>query len=173
MNPTTSILERGDKKMLLTYVRETNLENVSPVTQVYGIVFNDKGEILVVRHGEDDKWQIPGGTPEEGETQLQTLNRELIEEADVTVKNATPLGYQKVEDITSGTPVLSSYQLRYVGILDELREQTIDPDPTKNFIWERKFVPASEVTSYVKWGELGNAMFNDAIKLYEELTKSN
>lgn len=143
--------------------------NLTPVTQVYGIVFNENKEILIVRANDNDKWQIPGGTPEGNETWEETLNRELIEEADVTIKNAAFLGAQKVEDDINGVPTLVSYQLRYFGILDQLLDQTIDPDVTKNLIWQRKFVPASEINEYVKWGDLGKAMFNDAIKMFDDL----
>lgn len=171
MNEVKSVYESNGKKFYLTWMPNCETSNLTPVTQVYGIVFNDKGEILIVRANENDKWQIPGGTPEGSETWEQTLNRELIEEADVTVKNAKFLGAQKVEQDVDGVPTLSSYQLRYFGILDKLLDQTIDPDVTKSFIWQRKFVPASEITEYVKWGDLGKSMFDDAVKMYNEIQK--
>src|SRR5258708_27034483 len=81
----------------MTWVEKDSVENLNPITQVYGICFNEKGEILVCRESKDAKWQLPGGHPENKETVEETLKRELIEEADVKVKNFRVLGYQKVE----------------------------------------------------------------------------
>ena len=44
-------------------------------------------------------------------------------------------------------------------------------DPASGTVWERKFVPAREIKSYVKWGAVGDAMFDDAIELYKGWTK--
>lgn len=48
-------------------------------------------------------------------------------------------------------------------MIDQLLPQTPDPDNGK--IAERKFVPSNEVTSWVKWGVTGDALFKDAIIL--------
>lgn len=166
MNYIKSVLEYGGNKFQNTWMPGISFDDLSPITQVYGIVFNDSGEILVCRSGSEDKWQIPGGKPEIGETLEESLKRELIEEVDVTVSKIFPLGAQMVEEEIDGEYKLSSYQLRFVAILDELLDQTVDPDETKNVIWERKFVPSNEVTSYVKWGEIGAAMFHDAVHIF-------
>ncbi len=38
-------------------------------------------------------------------------------------------------------------------------------DQFRGKIWERKFVPGKEITTYVKWGRLGEIMFGDAREL--------
>ena len=134
-------------------------------------MFKVSGEILVGRVKDDGKWQIPGGKPEKSETYVETLSRELKEEMDITVKQITPLGVQKVELEENGVRKLSSYQLRYIAILDEMLPQTVDPDPTINAVWARKFVPSAEIKSYVKWGKVGNAMFDDAVLLFNKVFK--
>lgn len=50
-------------------------------------------------------------------------------------------------------------------------DQTINPDSTKNVIWKRKFVPSSEIKSYVNWGKIGDAMFDQAISLFDKSLK--
>jgi hypothetical protein len=50
-------------KVKSTWIKTGDTSKYSPITQVYGIVFNDKGEILICRKGNGD-WQIPGGHPE-------------------------------------------------------------------------------------------------------------
>ena len=141
-----------------------SLEGITPITQVYGVCFNDKNEILISRKVGDEKWIIPGGHPEGNETIEETLEREMIEEADVKVKNIKLVGAQKVHP--KGKPEEYYYQVRCICELEELLPQTIDL--AENVNWERKFVPVNKVTEFVQWGNTGNAMFKNAIELYNK-----
>lgn len=152
-----------------TWIKSISLESFSPITQIYGICFNDRGKILVCREL-DKSWQLPGGTPEPSESPEETLRRELLEEVNVKVKNIKPLGVQKVE--FPGNPNKDEgevfYQARYVCQLDKLLPLT--PDSATGETWERKFVPADQIVEYIKWGDVGEAMFKDAIEKFKSLT---
>lgn len=155
-------------KVTMTWMRDDKIEKLSPVTQIYAVVFSKRGEILVAREAEDGKWQIPGGKSEGNENFRETVTRELLEEVDVQAGEIYLLGAQKTE--MPGNPNKEEgdifYQLRCVVELGDLLPQT--PDPDRGNVWQRKFVPAEEVAAYIKWGEVGNAMFADAIKLWKQ-----
>lgn len=162
--PQVSFKNAKGHELTMTWIRADDLDQYRPCTQAYGIVFNDKNEILLIE--EDGKWKIPGGTPEDGETSEQALHRELLEEADVTVSKVIPLGVQRVSYPDNPNTALGNefYQYRYVCRLDQLHEPS--PDPATGRTNPRMFVTAGDVTSYVEWGVVGKAMFEDAIKLY-------
>lgn len=58
---------------------------------IKALIKNDRGEILVLKaslrdHSKDAEpyWDIPGGRIDEGETPLETLHREIVEETGIT-----------------------------------------------------------------------------------------
>ncbi len=108
-------------------------------TQVSGYVFNDKNQILIVKNGKT--WTIPGGHPEQGETKLETLNRELMEEACVTLKEINYLGAVEVVENNE-----TYYQLRYTAKVDEIL-----PFKQEWEISERLFINLEDLTKYIKW----------------------
>lgn len=108
-------------------------------TQVSGYVFNDKNQILIVKNGKT--WTIPGGHPEQGETHLETLNREMMEEACVTLKDINYLG--AVEVVENGE---TYYQLRYTAKANEVL-----PFKQEWEISERLFIDLEDLTKYIKW----------------------
>jgi len=147
-----------------TWIPDQDVEKYQPCRQVYGICFNDKNEILIIKGPDSEKWQIPGGTPEENESREETLIREIQEEADVIVEDCKPLGVQQIDYPDNPNKVDGDkfYQYRHICKVGKILEQT--PDPATKITFERKFVPADKVTEYVKWGKIGEAMFRDAIR---------
>lgn len=99
---------------------------------VYGIIVKD-GKIALVRKakgGYKGKLDLPGGGMEHAETPLETLKRELQEEAEVTVTKA------ELFDVTSTnivweTPVNYIEDLHHIGILYkvEIKEDKVKTDP--------------------------------------------
>jgi 8-oxo-dGTP pyrophosphatase MutT (NUDIX family) len=63
-----------------------------PLACVGAFVFNDKGEVLLVKSRKwFGKWGIPGGKIHYGEKMVDALKREVREEVGISVKDARPL----------------------------------------------------------------------------------
>jgi 8-oxo-dGTP pyrophosphatase MutT (NUDIX family) len=97
---------------------------------VRGIVRDEAGAVLLVKHTYTPGWHFPGGGVEKGETALQSLERELIEEAGARL---------------TGPPVLlgayansKAFPNDHV-LLYEVKAWTAGPPTSKGEILERGF----------------------------------
>lgn len=154
-------------KVQNTWIRTSVIEQYQPISQVYGIVFNQNEEILICRKSKDHAWNLPGGTPHDGESYQQTLQREVLEEVDVTITNIRPLGIQKAETLDEKHDVV--FQMRCVADLNEVLPQT--PDPDSGLVWERRFVPINNVAEYIDWGAVGERLFKDVVEVFQTDSK--
>jgi len=166
MAKISSTVKINGELLTLTWIPDHEVEKYSPVGQVYGVCFNNQGQILIIK---DQQWSLPGGTPEKGESLEQTLRRELWEEANVVLGRVWPSGAQKVEypNNPGSKQRESFYQLRYIGEIEKVEPLT--KDPATGIIFQRKFVDPEEITSFIRWGELGEELFRDAVNYYRQV----
>jgi 8-oxo-dGTP diphosphatase len=72
--------------------RQTDLKTIHVIALA---LENHQGEILIAKRANDkhqgNLWEFPGGKREANETSLSALKREIREELDYTLVNATPL----------------------------------------------------------------------------------
>ena len=112
------------------------------IKQVSGYIFNADNELLIVKVG--DHWTIPGGTPEGDETPLETLTRELREEACVTIKAPNLIGHVHVEP--ENQSIAPYFQLRYASNIGEMKGFSADFEASA-----RLFIPCEKVSGYITW----------------------
>ncbi|MCR4328639.1 MAG: NUDIX domain-containing protein [Patescibacteria group bacterium] len=84
-------------------------------------------KVLETRNFGKDKWYIPGGKREVGETDAQTLCREIKEELGVIIISATIKHYGTFEAQAHGKSVdtfvrMTCYTARYEGVLTPCAE---------------------------------------------------
>jgi 8-oxo-dGTP pyrophosphatase MutT (NUDIX family) len=70
---------QGSLPMQVAYYRTTQDPPVEYVSSVRGIIFKEE-EVLVIKAPDGYYYILPGGRVEKGETLLQTLQREMLEE---------------------------------------------------------------------------------------------
>lgn len=157
--PTQTINWKGTKFAFTWIKREDDfdLSSLSPITQAYGVCITNDGMAVILDQKGDGTWTLPGGTVETGEKPVETLIREVMEEADIELDTVVLVGSQKVE--SEGK---TYFQTRFVARVTKILPQTTDPAMGR--IHERKLVPVTDITSYVKWGNTGDAMFADALE---------
>lgn len=160
-----TIIKHQDRTFVLTWHETTDFSKIKPITQVYGVCFDDKGKILIINIEKD--WLLPGGHPKKNEDFEETLKREALEEGDIEICDLKPLGYQKIWEKNKKKAI---YQLRYFARISRIRKQTIDPATGK--IPERKFIKPSEFLRYCPWGRIGKEIIRLAVKEYKSHNSS-
>ena len=163
MDNISQTVDLDGKQVTFTWINLENaedLQNYSPLTQAYAICYNNDREALILDQKGNGSWTLPGGTVEPGEMTVETLQREVMEEADITITDIELLGVQEVK---SDKPI--HYETRYIAKIKDLLPQTMDP--AKGRIHERKFVPVSQINDYLKWGITGQAIFTKAESLIQ------
>ena len=91
-----------------------------PLSTVGGLIYNRQGEVLMVRtHKWSNKWGIPGGKIQWGETAVAALRREILEETNLKI---TGIRFVLVQDCIHSKEfyrdahfVLLNYTCRVVG----------------------------------------------------------
>lgn len=82
------------KKIKFDY--DKNISYETQVNKVRAVIINDKGKCLLVRYA--GLYMLPGGRVDEGETELEALKREILEESgiEINVDNLEP--YLEIEE---------------------------------------------------------------------------
>lgn len=85
-----------------------------------GCMFNERGEVLLQRRGDSNKWGFPGGAIELGETPKMAAIREAKEETGLDVAIGKFIGIytdcdMRYPNSDEAQSILISYELNIVG----------------------------------------------------------
>lgn len=82
------LLEGSDGKMPNNSVRSSKPKDRFPIATVGALIFDPNDRVLMIQtHKWSNKWGIPGGKIEFGEASVQALEREIMEETNLSVSN--------------------------------------------------------------------------------------
>ncbi len=90
---------------------------------------------------DDPRWH-----PEKGESHIETLKREVVEESNVEIKNIVYLGQVRVTNMNTKE---ISYQLRYLAeacIINDFTQSEFE-------VSERIFIDPSDLPVYIPWAK--------------------
>lgn len=89
--------------------------SAEPLLVVAAAIVEDGKVLLVSKRAAPDVFYLPGGKPDDGETPLATLARELEEELGVTLIEAEAFAVVEDEAALEGTPMEMRVYLAAVG----------------------------------------------------------
>jgi 8-oxo-dGTP diphosphatase len=132
------------------------------VLAVAGVVWNDEGEVLLIRRSKPPRqgeWSLPGGKVEFGETLEQALRRELREETGLEVEILGLVDVaETVRDAAAGAPdahyVLIDYAVRATG-----GSAVAGSDAA-----EARWFPLAEIAGLPVWSEMHRIIAQSAAR---------
>lgn len=139
------------------WIKEQVQRNLE-VRQVYGIVFNEDGNVLL--RVDESKYKLTGGKTETYDKNYsETLKREYLEELNVEIEDIQYLGYLLVEEDKE-----KYAQVRMIAKIKNIG--TIRPDLDSGKIYKRFMANQENIKKYLNYNDIaGNEMIDDAIKI--------
>lgn len=121
------------------------------VTSVRAVVL--KGSDVLVLRNPDAVHALPGGRREQGETLLDTLRREILEESGYEVEGVTPLGVVHLRHLA---PVPPEYRFLHPDFLWAIHRAAVSAAEPRSvdddYEVEAAFVPVAEALGRVDFG---------------------
>lgn len=110
----------NDKKNYIRWIRSKVGHKKIILVFAGGCIFNSKGEILLQRRGDTNKWGFPGGAIELGETPEMAAIREAKEETGLDVEVGKLIGVytdcnMKYASGDEAHSIVIGYELKVVG----------------------------------------------------------
>ena len=129
-----------------------------PISQVYGILINNDGKILLFKDGES--FSLPGGRPETSDDGIEgTLRREVIEEVNVTIDTPYMIGYRLIDEENGKEPYA---QVRMTALIKEIGQAR--PDSAYGRTYKRYLVTPPKAIELLDWKDDGEAQILSAVE---------
>lgn len=139
------------------------------ITSVRAVLFRGH-EVMVIQDHTDDPYIVPGGRREAGESVLETLHREVLEETGWRLKQTAVLGFVHYRHLTPEPeghpyPYPDFIQVIYTAVAGTFHPEAIEPD---EYVTSSRFQPIADVMDLaLKPGQ--QALLTAAIDQYEAM----
>ncbi|MFA7193624.1 MAG: NUDIX domain-containing protein [Candidatus Paceibacterota bacterium] len=130
------------------------------IKKAHGVCIHNN-KILLVLHPEWNIWSIPGGGRDEGETIIETLHREVLEETNCNVVSLEPIAYQKIQ-ASDGDLYYATFYL-----CDVVPEGDFVEDVAGN-ITEIKWISFDEYKNYIEDKTFKLEVIKEALAQYNK-----
>jgi 8-oxo-dGTP pyrophosphatase MutT (NUDIX family) len=160
---TNIITHNNNQFKAIGYNTQFKNQPIENIKQVYGIILNSKNQLLLVKQ-KSGLYLLPGGGRETGESLLQTLQRELMEEAAITIDlNTIQEGFwQQIYKQENDQWILDVIQVRYCVRLKSQLQFIVDPDGGIIYqIW----IDIDKLNEYLDWGSSNETIKQIAQKI--------
>lgn len=126
-NPNETAYENAPSKFELEFASDgASLEsNEAKITATFVFVENEERKILVMKN--ERGWDIPGGHLEDGEELMAATDREVMEEASVSIKDAELLAF-----IKNGPTAMAVFKAKPAEVHEFVVNEV---DPTSDRTW--------------------------------------
>lgn len=160
----------------LTWIRSNKILDEHKdllIGQIYVWFITSDLQLAIVGKGE--KWQFPGGKPEDGETIEESMSREIHEEAGIKLedyeKEPEMFGYYLTEndpgEIWKGQTYLKlRFILKVNKISNEIKLSNNEREDDQDTLEEVKFVPLKVLPKHIYWIE-GREEYLDVLNLID------
>jgi 8-oxo-dGTP pyrophosphatase MutT (NUDIX family) len=135
-----------DRRVTLTWLPRPFEPPPDLTTSASGICFTEHRKIvLVTRDGQ--RWDMPGGKPEHGESLEEALAREVWEEARARVVRSQYIGCERIDDPNHPDGPRTYYQARFWARVE------VYPFKALFETTDRQLVDTDTLLSTLHWGE--------------------
>lgn len=132
-----------------------NSKNFKNIRKVRCIALDKDKNVCMVSNDGIRSWMLPGGTVERMENPILTLRRELLEEADIEIKNYKLIGFLEMQSVNKATDYKwSRTEMWFVAKVDKILSQTIDP--AVGFVLKRGFFTIKDMEERMDYGKIGS-----------------
>ncbi len=165
--PIAHVRKLRTKSLYLKFYQTSDLldsKNFRNIKKVRCIAYNDDGKICLVSNGMRGNWMLPGGTVEKNENPILALRRELLEEADIEIRNYKLIGFLEMKSVNNVTKYIwNRTEMWFVAKVDKVLEQT--EDPAFGYVLQRDFFPPNDaLVKYLKYGEISKFLEEYMVK---------
>lgn len=162
---------KNENKAASEWIRTDSLQKYSPITEVYGVCFDSRDQILTCSEKILSSWQLPGGSLHNGESVENALSRHFRIKTCIEIRNLHYLGVLKFQSTnTNENDKPEFYKAIIVCEVHDMLPLVDDPETGKT--WLQEFIPFKGISKFISNDNIPAAVFKDSIQLLKSFQRS-